>query len=148
MTPLLDSLCAARLLGPFLEALRDRYGTYDLLEHWTQGEFHHDVVIRVPSAAASSLAPVVVVATNCNGGIKEVLCFDAMPDRWALWHHRCPDNPEFEGDLPALRAVYRTEHWFDPCELLAADARSELKPEFRCRARGGGWVRKTDERAT
>lgn len=143
MTPLLDNLCSSRMLGPFLEAVRERCGTYELVDHWTQGEFHHDVVIRVPPVPASeTLASVVLVATNCNGGIKEVLCFDEIPDRWALWHHRCPDNPEFEGELPPIRAALRTEHWFDPCELLGKDARSELKPEFRCRARGGGWERK------
>jgi Ribbon-helix-helix protein, copG family len=32
-----------------------------------------------------------------------------------------------------------TEHWFDPCELLAPDARSELRPEYRRRQDGGGW---------
>jgi hypothetical protein len=32
-----------------------------------------------------------------------------------------------------------TEHWFDPCELLAADARSEYRAEHRQRQCGGGW---------
>ena len=140
MTAVLDVLCADRQLGSFLEGIRSRYGGYELLEHWAQGEFHHDVVLAVPRAA--DLAPVVVVATNCNGGIKEVLCFDETPDRWALWHHRCPENPEFVGALPSVRALLRTEHWFDPCELLTDDARSELKPECRERARGGGWEEK------
>jgi hypothetical protein len=31
-------------------------------------------------------------------------------------------------------------HWFDPCELLSHDARSELRPEFRRRQEGGGWA--------
>ena len=122
---LIDELCAEGLLGPFLESLRTRIGGYELLDHWSQGEFHHDVVIALPaSAKAYGLPAVVVVATNCNGGIKEVLGFDEAPARWALWHHRCPDNPEFTGDLPTLRACKRTEHWFDPC----------------CRVRGGGWA--------
>lgn len=142
MTAVLDVLCADGQLGSFLEGIRSRYGGYELLEHWAQGEFHHDVVIGIPSADGDALAPVVVVATNCNGGIKEVLCFDEKPDRWALWHHRCPDNPEFAGEIPAVRALLRTEHWFDPRELLVEDARSELKPEHRARARGGGWEAK------
>jgi hypothetical protein len=32
-----------------------------------------------------------------------------------------------------------THHWFDPCELLGWDARSELKAEHRRRQPGGGW---------
>jgi hypothetical protein len=35
-------------------------------------------------------------------------------------------------------AEARTIHRFDPCALLGADARSELKPECRKRQRGGG----------
>ena len=42
-----------------------------------------------------SQGDVLVVATNCNGGIKEVLLFDDVPDRWALWADRCPDNADF-----------------------------------------------------
>ena len=85
-----------------------------------------------------------MVATNGHGCIKEVLCFQEIPDRWALWHHRCPDNPEFAGDLPEIFAQSRTLHWFDPCELLTPDARSELIPACRRRQRGGGW-RSTSE---
>ena len=43
-----------------------------------------------------------VVATNCNGGVKEVLCFRDAPDRWALWHHRCPNVADFAGELALL----------------------------------------------
>ena len=35
--------------------------------------------------------------------------------------------------------VARSHHYFDPCELLVPDARSELRPEHRRRQRGGGW---------
>ena len=80
-----------------------------------------------------------VIATNCNGGVKEVLAFNDVPDRYALWHHRCPDEPEFQGTLIPILGSTRTNHWFDPCALLTNDARSELKPEFRKRQRGGGW---------
>lgn len=119
-----------------LDRLLARVGDYHLVDHWAQGEFHHDVVLRIEDH-------VVVVATNCNGGVKEVLLFDAVPDRWALWAERCPDNPEFRSrarsSLPTPRARARTAHWFDPCELLASDARSELKPSCRKPAVGGGW---------
>jgi hypothetical protein len=82
---------------------------------------------------------VLVVATNCNGGVKELLSFDSVPERNALWHSRCPDNPEFSGTIPPLLAAVRTTHWFDPCNLLLPDARSELREEFRERQPGGGW---------
>lgn len=124
-------------LSDLFDRLRRDHGGYDLLDHWTQGEFHHDLVLAVSSSRLPG--PVLVVSTNCNGGVKEVLCFAAPPDRWALWHHRCPDNPEFSGSLVPVLGLARTSHWFDPCELLTPDARSELLPEARCRARGGGW---------
>ena len=62
-----------------------------------------------------------------------------MPDRWALWHYRCPDIPDFEDDLPALLGQARTRNWYDPCGLLGENGPSELKPEYRERLRGGGW---------
>ncbi len=128
------------VLGALLEDLAARYGGYELVAHWTQGEFHHDVVVRLPERAASDLpGRVLVVATNCNGGIKEVLSFSEVPDRGALWHHRCPAVRDFSGELAPILDRAMTEHWFDPCELLAADARSELRPEYRRRQDGGGW---------
>jgi hypothetical protein len=96
------ALARCLVLGTLLAEVQERFGGYDLVAHWTQGEFHHDVVLRLPEAAASALpGRVLVVATNCNGGIK------------------------------------------DPCELLAADARSELRPEYRKRQEGGGWEQAT-----
>jgi len=44
--------------------------------------------------------------------------------------------------LPPIVDEARTTHWFDPCALLVADAGSELRPEFRARHRGGGWIPK------
>jgi len=120
--------------------VRRRFGAYELVDHWQQGEFHHDVVIRVPGAQSSLGASVLVVATNCNGGVKEVLAFADVPRRLALWHWRCPDNAEFSGDLPAPIAAATTEHWFNPCELLQPDARSEYQEAFRERQCGGGWM--------
>ncbi len=128
------------VLGSLLEELTRRFGSYELVAHWTQGEFHHDLVLRLPEAATRELpGAVLVVATNCNGGIKEVLALSEVPDRLALWHHRCPSAAEFKGQLGPILGRAVTEHWFDPCELLRADARSELRPEYRRRQEGGGW---------
>jgi hypothetical protein len=123
----------ALTLGAALAELRARYGQYDLLDHWQQGEFHHDVVLQV------RVDLTYVVATNCNGGVKEVLAFRERPTAAALWHWRCPESPEFSGALPQLRARAVTAHYFDPCELLVDNARSELRAEYRERQPGGGW---------
>ncbi len=134
MAPLdVDALAQHLGLGALLQTLDATHGGYDLLDHWTQGEFHHDVVVRLHDGR------VLVVATNCNGGVKELLLFDELPQRWALWRWRCPDNHEFEGELPPIVARATTTHHFDPCVLLTDDARSELRPEHRRRVRGGGW---------
>ncbi len=141
-------LSRALVLGALLDCLEQRYGGYELVAHWTQGEFHHDVVLRVPERALGELpGRVLVVATNCNGGVKEVLCFGDVPERAALWRHRCPTAADFAaaGELLPILGRAVTEHWFDPCELLAADARSELRPEFRKRQEGGGWELATSD---
>jgi hypothetical protein len=139
-----DALANTLGLGALLDALRVHAGHYTLVDHWQQGEFHHDVVVQVHHAAHAGLpGPFLVVATNCNGGVKEVQCFGVQPDRWALWHARCPDVVEFAArvttPLPDVLAAARTPHWFQPCELLVDDARSELLPSCRKRAPGGGW---------
>lgn len=135
----IDQLAAEMLLGPLMERVLSDCGPYTWIDHWKQGEFHHDIILKLTEPCPKLPGQVLVVATNCNGGIKEVLCFQEIPDRWALWHHRCPDNAEFSGDLPEIFAQSRTIHWFDPCELLTPDARSELIPACRRRQRGGGW---------
>lgn len=139
--PELDAIAGTLSLGAALDRVRDRHGGFELLDHWQQGEFHHDTVVRVvrPEGLPGG---VLVIATNCNGGVKEALCFGAVPERGALWHARCPSSPEFSGALPELLAEARTAHWFDPCELLRPDARSELREEFRERMPGGGWRRR------
>lgn len=139
---LLDELAGTMVLGHLLDAVRRRWGAFELVDHWKQGEFHHDVVLRVESHGGELPGSLLVVSTNCNGGIKEVLVFDDVPERFGLWKLRCPDNPEFEGQMPEVLAQSRTMHWFDPCELLTEDARSELRPEFRARQKGGGWKQK------
>jgi hypothetical protein len=159
----LQELADTLVLGALLDELRARFGLYEFVEHWKQGEFHHDVVVRVADRPidardardledevvhargievprrAGLPADVLVVATNCNGGVKEVLAFDEVPSRSALWHFRCPEVEEFEGNLPPLRGRAITPHWFDPCDLLRPDARSELRAEYRRRQPGGGW---------
>jgi hypothetical protein len=135
-----DRLARCLVLGALLDEVTRLFGGYELVAHWTQGEFHHDVVLKLPESATAHLpGRVLVVATNCNGGVKEVLCFAEAPDRIALWHGRCPSIAEFTGDLAPILARAETEHWFDPCELLGPSARSELRPEFRQRQAGGGW---------
>jgi hypothetical protein len=125
-------------LGSLLADLKASFGGYEILDHWQQGEFHHDLLLRVEPKGRLP-GPVLVVATNCNGGVKEVLCFDVAPQEGALWRRRCPDTTEFIGELPPVLAEARTVHWFDPCALLTPDARSEYRPEFRERQEGGGW---------
>jgi len=132
-------LAGELMLGALLERVRARWG-YELVDHWQQGEFHHDTVVRVRRSSGELPGAILVVATNCNGGVKEVLCFGEVPDRQALWHSRCPDNAEFTGALPDVLAEARTMHWFDPCELLSSNARSEYREEFRERQCGGGWL--------
>ena len=128
-----ERLAKQLVLGALLESL----GEYELIAHWTQGEFHHDVVVRTRPDC------VIVIATNCNGGVKEILALRDVPDRRALWHHRCPDVKAFGDGSIEIVARAITPHWFDPCELLAEDARSELKPEWRARDEGGGWKCRT-----
>lgn len=134
----LDWLADRLTLGELLGALRGGLGGYELLAHWTQGEFHHDLVLRIREPR-SLPSDVLVVSTNCNGGVKEILCLADVPERDALWHARCPAGEFAAVALPPILASARTVHWFDPCELLSPDARSELRPEHRRRQRGGGW---------
>jgi len=135
----LNELAETLALGALLDHVRDRWGGYRLLDHWQQGEFHHDVLLELERAEGLP-GRVLVVATNCNGGVKEVLCLSDTPDRGGLWHSRCPDNADFDGPAPTILAAARTAHWFDPCELLTPDARSELREEHRDRQSGGGWT--------
>ena len=134
-----ETLAGTLVLGALLEDLRAAYGSFELLDHWTQGEFHHDLVVRVQGPAADLPGRILVVATNCNGGVKEVLCFAEPPARASLWSMRCRGNPDFPAPAADPLARSATLHWFNPCELLLPDARSELLPEHRVRQEGGGW---------
>ena len=138
-----QSLATHLGLGAFLATVDRACGRHQLLEHAQQGEFHHDLVLALPAPPPTLPGAVLVVATNCNGGVKEVLCFAERPSVQALWHHRCPDSPEFAGVLPPILASARTHHWFDPCVLLTPEARSELRPDARERQPGGGWPAKS-----
>ncbi|MBN8614792.1 MAG: hypothetical protein J0L92_29605 [Deltaproteobacteria bacterium] len=138
----LDRLAASHSLGDLLEVLRAGFGGYELLSHHAQGEFHHDVVLRVKQARALP-SEWLVVSTNCNGGVKEVVATRELADPVGLWRWRCPDNAEFDAPLPEVLGFARTHHHFDPCELLVTDARSELREEHRERQRGGGWKCRT-----
>ncbi len=138
---LLRGLADSMVLSSLLGRLRVECGVYELIDHWQQGEFHHDIVVRVP-ACPSLPGRILVIATNCNGGVKEVLCFAEPPQRSGLWRLRCPHNPEFRGTIPTVLGRETTVHWFDPCELLETNARSELREEFRERQLGGGWQKK------
>lgn len=129
------------VLSSLLDVLKAELGSYELLDHWQQGEFHHDIVLRVPQVDLPG--PILVVATNCNGGVKEVICLKEPPERYGLWRLRCPDNAEFVGKIPTFLDRKVTEHWFEPCELLVANARSELREQFRERQLGGGWKHKS-----
>ena len=135
----LGRLAATMSLGALLDVLRDEHGGYELLAHWQQGEFHHDVVVRV-ERQGDLPGGVLVVATNCNGGVKEVLAFAEVPDRGGLWRWRCPENAEFAGAPSMIMGRAETVHFFDPCELLLETARSELREEHRARQAGGGWT--------
>lgn len=138
MDAMIEEIAKSRSLIGAFDVLKP-FGV-DPVDHWTQGEYHHDVVVRVRTAPAGLPGNVVIISTNCNGGVKEVLCFDEVPDRLGLWHHRCPDNPEFAGDIPLILGSFSTIHWKDPCGLLGEDAYNEYKADYRRRQRGGGWV--------
>ena len=48
---MLQTLSQQLGLGSLLSELTSRTGGYDLVDHWQQGEFHHDVVLRLPHKA-------------------------------------------------------------------------------------------------
>jgi hypothetical protein len=138
MQYLIDQLAGTMVLGSLLDELVRTHGRYELLAHWQQGEFHHDLLLGLPESTGPLAGRFLIVSTNCNGGVKEVALFSAIPDRLTLWAHRCARPGTPLPKLPLL-ASSRTDHWFDPCELLGENARSELRPEFRRRQEGGGW---------
>jgi hypothetical protein len=94
------------VLGDLLDSLAQRWGGYELVAHWQEGEYHHDLVIRVRGGE------LLLVSTNCNGGIKELLAFApgaSVPSREAIWAYRRQGAA-----LSGLREASRTLHWCDP----------------------------------
>ena len=132
-------LAAHLALGDLLSDLHTTIGPSKPIAVWKQSCSHSDLVLFVDHQGKLP-GRVLVIAIDCNGGVKEVLCFDQVPDRWALWHWRCPTNPEFEGEIPPLLDSARTQHWFDPNQIVDDNSYCELRPEFRKRLRGGGFV--------
>ena len=45
VTGLVEELGSHLGLSGLLAELRERCGGYELVNHWTQGEFHHDLVL-------------------------------------------------------------------------------------------------------
>lgn len=130
---LTQRLADTLVLGEALSLL----GRYELVDHWKQGEFHHDVIVKLADD------DYYLISTNCNGGIKEVIHYDRMPDRSELWRWRTEENGTWL--LAGLLETVVTVHWFPPTELLYEDARSEILPEYRERQEGGGWkMKETD----
>lgn len=84
---MLEALERELSLGDLLDRLRVICGSFELLGHHTQGEFHHDVTVRIPEGGPLP-GRVLVVATNCNGGVKEILAFDEAPAMDAREEHR------------------------------------------------------------
>ena len=93
----LGFLTGSMVLAGVLGTLRSKFEGYTIVEHWKQGEFHHDLVLRVAEQKEDLPGDILVVSTNCNGGVKELLCFDRVPDRWALWHYPLPRYPGLRG---------------------------------------------------
>jgi len=116
----LERLAQTMTLGNLLDALRDQYGSFEIVNHWQQGEFHHDLVFRLPCPVRDMPGEILVVSSNCNGGIKELLCFAQAPTHESLWQERCFENAQSHSTAVLARA--RTVHWFDPCELMISSA--------------------------
>jgi len=114
----LDHVVRCLNLGELLDTLKAGHGGY---------EFHHDVVLRV-AETRSLPGPVLVVSTNCNGGVKEVSCFAAIPDREALWHERCPKGEFAALPLPDLLARERTVHCLPTRPARPRRSPSEVVP--------------------
>ena len=64
--------------GALFDLLKNECGGFDFLHHWQQGEFHQDLVLSVKEQHGLP-GPILVVSTNSNAGVKEVLCLDQVP---------------------------------------------------------------------
>ena len=63
---MLQDLADKLVLGSLLEALEPF--DYEHIDHWQQGEFHHDYVLRLRNTPSELPGPILVVSTNCNAG--------------------------------------------------------------------------------
>lgn len=122
VTALIAELANTLTLGGLIERVRCRFGNFRVLDHWQEGEHHHDLVLELDEYAGLP-GRFLLVSTNSNGGVKEVHCLASPPDRAGLWHSRCPEQTELVGPPPQILASARTLHWFEPRELLGSAAR-------------------------
>ncbi len=122
---MIDSLAQELLLGHLLQRLQDEFSDFELLAHWTKGEYHHDIVVKLGDQK-SLPGPVLVVSANCNGGIKELLCFDTAPSEEELWTLR--DENLATDELPAVLAAAKTIHWVDPIGLVRRPTMADMRP--------------------
>ena len=60
-------LTQSQVLAGLLGRLRTNHGGYRIVEHWKQGEFHHDLVLKVQAPTGELPGDILVVSTNCNG---------------------------------------------------------------------------------
>lgn len=63
------SLATSLGLGALLDRVDRSCGRHRMLEHWQQGEFHHDLVLVVPEPPPTIPGSVLVVATNSMDGV-------------------------------------------------------------------------------
>ena len=106
-------------LQALLEHLQLRHGGFRLLRCWSQGELHHDLVLRLahPGGLPGSI---LVVAVHSTGSVKEMICFASPPERNALWQHRCRNLDSRRSLLPPMLARTRHAHWAEHDNLLAS----------------------------
>lgn len=116
----LQELADQLVLGDVLNVLDRDHGGFELIAHRPKGEYHQDLVVRVNTGVFGG--EILVIGTNCNGGVKELIALSSVPDHSALWRWRCPTAPQFQGTLDDIRGVARTIHWSDPAQLLEETA--------------------------
>lgn len=118
---LLHQLVRRPSLKATLKAITEHCGHEPaLVAHWQQGDLHHDLVLHVHPPHPGLAGNILVVSIDDRGRVKEILSLAKMPMRQALWHARCPDDPDYDGDLPPILDEIRTLHWVNPARILNA----------------------------
>ncbi|MFN3199777.1 MAG: hypothetical protein ACE366_15345 [Bradymonadia bacterium] len=121
MQTLLNQLARRPSLKAILKALSTHCGhEARLVAHWQQGHLHHDMVFHVTPPHPGLPSDILVVSTDDRGMVKEMMSLASMPKRQALWHARCPNDPDFDGDLPQVLDEVKTMHWVDPKRIIDA----------------------------